>query len=397
MSKVKDSQFFYRDLLPLEPFANALQTELHTPIPEDWWVVVADVVESTEAVKAGNYKKVNTVSVACIAAVLNVNRDIGIPFIFGGDGATFSIPGILVQQVMSALRGAQKLSRESFGLELRAGLVKAEDLLKQGLWVNVGKVRLSSHMTYSTFSGRGWQEAERRVKTPGAADVILVHNEDRPAEARFEGFECRWQSVPSFNGHKLSLLIAAMSEDAKINLETYKNVYEKIHAIYGHERNYHPLRATQLKLTLSPGLLSHEWRVKSNQMNLMGKLKYFIKLLFLGIAGKYLFVRNLDTKAVKWSMYRNELVENTDFRKFDGIFKLVIDGSNSQADELESYLKSMFEKKLLVYGMHKSKDALITCLVQSYNGNHLHFVDGSDGGYTMAAQGLKQQLEFIKR
>ncbi len=138
-------------------------------------------------------------------------------------------------------------------------------------------------------------------------------------------------------------------------------------------------------------------RVKSNQMHLMGKFKYFVKLLFLGLAGKYLFARHLDTDVVKWSLYRDELVENTDFRKFDGIFKLVIDGSNSQAEELESYLKSMVEKKLLVYGMHKSKDALITCLVQSYNGNHLHFVDGSDGGYTMAAQGLKQQLEFIKR
>ncbi len=393
---MKDSQFFYRDLVPLESFSNALQTRLHTPVPEDWWIVVADVVESTEAVKAGNYKKVNTVSVACIAAVLNVNRDIGIPFIFGGDGATFSIPDILVQPVMSALRGAQKLSRESFDLELRVGLVKVKDLIKQGLSINVAKVRLSSQMTYSTFSGRGWEEAESRVKTPGAMGVMLVHDKDMPTEASFEGFECRWQSVPSFNGHKLSLLIAAMSEDANINLKTYHNVYEKIHAIYGNEGNYHPLRAAQLKLTLNPRLLSHEWRVKSNQMHLMGKFKYFVKLLFLGLAGKYLFARNLDTDAVKWSLYRDELVENTDFRKFDGIFKLVIDGSNSQADELESYLKSMFEKKLLVYGMHKSKDALITCLVQSYNGNHLHFVDGSDGGYTMAAQGLKQQLELIK-
>lgn len=394
---MKETHFFYRDLVPLESFSKALQTKHHSPIPLNWWVVVADVVGSTEAIEAGNYKKVNTVSVACIAAAVNVNRDIEIPFVFGGDGATFCVPDLLVQEVTSALRGAQKLSRKSFDLELRVGLVKVEDLIKQNFWVNVGKVRLSEHMTYSTFSGRGWEEAERRLKTPGAVGVILVHDEDKPAKARFDGFECRWQSVPSFNGHKLSLLIAAIAEDANINLKTYQNVYERIHAIYGHEENYHPLRATQLKLTLNPRLLSHEWRVKSNQMHLMGKLKYFIKLLFLGIAGKYLFARNLDTVAVKWSLYRDELVENTDFRKFDGVFKLIIDGNNSQADELESYLQSMFEKKLLVYGMHKSKDALITCLVQSYNGNHLHFVDGSDGGYTMAAKGLKQQLKLIKR
>jgi len=30
--------------------------------------------------------------------------------------------------------------------------------------------------------------------------------------------------------------------------------------------------------------------------------------------------------------------------------------------------------------------------VKSYKGNHIHFVDGSDGGYAMAAKGLKKQL-----
>jgi Protein of unknown function (DUF3095) len=35
----------------------------------------------------------------------------------------------------------------------------------------------------------------------------------------------------------------------------------------------------------------------------------------------------------------------------------------------------------------------MTCIVQSYNGNHLHFVDGSDGGYALAAHQLKQQLK----
>jgi hypothetical protein len=33
--------------------------------------------------------------------------------------------------------------------------------------------------------------------------------------------------------------------------------------------------------------------------------------------------------------------------------------------------------------------------VQSYNGNHLHFVDGSDGGYALAARELKKRLAAL--
>ncbi|MEQ1599907.1 MAG: DUF3095 family protein, partial [Methylotenera sp.] len=193
-----------------------------------------------------------------------------------------------------------------------------------------------------------------------------------------------------------SLLVAAMTDDTETNLKIYQDVYEKIHTIYGDVADYHPLRSNQMHLTLDPKLLGHEWRVRSSQSSVLGKLGYFINLLFLSLAGKYLFTRNLDTETVKWSQYRNELVENTDFRKFDGILKMVIDGSGSQADKLESYLKSKYEAKQLVYGMHKSQEALVTCLIQSYTGNHLHFVDGSDGGYAMAAEGLKQQLKLFK-
>ena len=46
--------------------------------------------------------------------------------------------------------------------------------------------------------------------------------------------------------------------------------------------------------------------------------------------------------------------------------------------------------------MHKSREALLTCIVFSYNGNHVHFVDGSDGGYAMAARGLKAQLKSLR-
>lgn len=394
---MKDNRHFYRELSSIETFSEAVEVNLHQALPHDWWVVVADVADSTCAIASGNYKKVNTVGVACIAAVINVDREINVPFVFGGDGAMFAIPDCMVKKVIVALRGAQKLSRDSFGLDLRVGLLSVSALAREKLPVNLAKIRLSHHLSYASLSGSGWEQVEQRVKLNISSGVTMVHIDYGVAEASFEGFECRWQGVPSFNGHKLSLLIAARADDADANCRIYQEIFDKIHAIYGDVADYHPLRSRLMQLTLNPKLLSHEWWVRSRHLSTWSKLGYVAKNVFQILAGKYFFSRNLDTEAVQWSHYRAELVENTDFRKFDGMLRMVIDSSDTQASALEEFLRSKYQSGQLVYGIHKSREALVTCLVQSYTGNHLHFVDGSDGGYAMAARALKQQLStFMK-
>ena len=67
--------------------------------------------------------------------------------------------------------------------------------------------------------------------------------------------------------------------------------------------------------------------------------------------------------------------------------------TDAQYQDLREYLEGQHREHLLVYGMHRSREALLTCIVFSYNGNHVHFVDGSDGGYAIAARGLKAQLK----
>ena len=90
-------------------------------------------------------------------------------------------------------------------------------------------------------------------------------------------------------------------------------------------------------------------------------------------------------------------MENADFRKFDGVLRMVMDGSDAQYQRLRAYLEGQHREGRLVYGMHRSREALLTCIVFSYNGNHVHFVDGSDGGYAMAARELKAQLKSLQR
>lgn len=391
-----DSRDFYQQLPTLTAFPEALQAELHQPLPADWWVLVADVVDSTRAIEAGHYKAVNTIGVACIAALLNIDRKLALPYAFGGDGATFALPPAILPAAESALRGTVKLARESFGLKLRVGLVPVAALQAQGFWLKLAKVRLSEAVTQACFSGRGWEEAERQVKAAGVGNVRRIEEgAGLPADADFSGFECRWRSVDSFNGHKLALLVTALDHQAEARQQTYQAVLDAIHRIYGDEQQHHPLRPGQLQLTLNPMALEPEWQVRTHQQNPLARLRYFCGLIIKAVAGRWLFWRAGLGSNSHWGRYRAELVDNSDFRKFDGVLRMVIDGNDQQYEALSRTLAEMHAQGHLAYGLHQSPQALLTCLVHSYTGEHVHFVDGSNGGYAMAARGLKQQLASL--
>jgi hypothetical protein len=59
---------------------------------------------------------------------------------------------------------------------------------------------------------------------------------------------------------------------------------------------------------------------------------------------------------------------------------------------MQSFLENKFEQARLGYGMHITNAAVITCMVFRYQHEHIHFVDGSNGGYVMASQQLKERM-----
>ncbi len=65
----------------------------------------------------------------------------------------------------------------------------------------------------------------------------------------------------------------------------------------------------------------------------------------------------------------------------------------AEADHIESILAAARGQNLVDYGLHRASTALVTCFVSSTeDGRHVHFIDGADGGYTLAVQRLKVQI-----
>jgi hypothetical protein len=67
--------------------------------------------------------------------------------------------------------------------------------------------------------------------------------------------------------------------------------------------------------------------------------------------------------------------------------------NTGERSKLEDYLKDKHAQGKLCYGLHITNRALMTCLVFERMGSQVHFVDAADGGYAMAAVGLKKQLK----
>lgn len=117
----------------------------------------------------------------------------------------------------------------------------------------------------------------------------------------------------------------------------------------------------------------------------------------LSLFGKALLMTGKVGGSFDGANYKSDFLKNTDHRKFDEALRMVLDLSNEQSDALQSMLKALHEDSQLAYGTHESDEALLTCMVGGYDGDHIHFVDGADGGYALASKPLKAQLKALQR
>jgi len=366
------------------------EARFYANAPEEWLVVITDVRGSTRAIDEGRYRDVNALGVASIVALRNALPDLELPYVFGGDGATLLLPGERRAECEAALRGVKKIASSTFDLELRVGIVPVFELVRAGCPVRVGRFRVSPHVRLAMFSGSGFSRAERWVKSAADGPRFAVSDEG-PSAASLEGFECRWQPVKSRRGRIASLIVMALSEDDAERARIYRHT---IHALEGalEEDAGHPISLGGLRLGAIFGDFSIEARVRSgvkagpeyDAAHGLAHKKSLIGRTLIGVRSR---AGGFDGAA-----YPAELVQNTDFRKFDEALRMVLDVSEEQLGVVREELERERRRGEIVYGVHTAPSALITCFVKAYAGDHVHFVDGANGGYALAARELKKQL-----
>jgi len=91
--------------------------------------------------------------------------------------------------------------------------------------------------------------------------------------------------------------------------------------------------------------------------------------------------------------YRRDVVINADYRKVSGMLRLILDCTPAQADDIERALCDMQRQGKLHFGTHRAREAIMTCVTPNVdNHEHVHFIDGGDGGLYLAARALKERM-----
>jgi hypothetical protein len=371
---------FYRELPSFADFSTLPQAAF-TPVPAEWVVFITDVIGSTAAIEAGRYKDVNTIGAASVSTVLHeLGSDF--PYVFGGDGATLVVPAVLRQRVERVLLRLASLAQHRFDLGLRVGAVSIAELQKDGCTVEVARHELAAGRCVALFRGGGLQRAEQLIK--GDAERYACRDGDQGA-SELTGLSCRWNRIPASRGVALSLLVEARGDGAA---STYGRVLDALAQQFGGGVDQaNPVQLAMMQYRSRASCARDERRYHSRF-----SFSYAWRMFEICVA-VVLFGWGVANLLPGMRRYRRAMRLHADHRKFDDMLRMVVDCSPEQADAIERFLTTEHEAGAVCFGLHRATACLMTCYVEALGpGQHIHFIDGDDGGYALAAKQLKAQL-----
>jgi hypothetical protein len=376
-----DGTRFYDKIPVFNRFSSLMDPALYQALPDDWVLGLADVVQSTRAIKENRYKAVNMAGAAVIAAVTNALGSREFPFVFGGDGASFAVPPDAAELAREALATTATWVSEQLELTLRVALVSVRTVRERGADVQVARFGASKNVAYAMFSGGGLAWAEAAMKrgefavTPAPAGAI----------PDLAGLSCRFSEIPALRGVILSLLVMP---PAAGNSEAFRAVIGEILELVE--------ASPDAARPVPPGGPAFRWPPKGIELEARAwrsgwPLSLRRAFLFaFTLMGYFVMNYKIPIGGFVPKIYLNDLVENSDFRKYDDGLRMVIDCTPALADSIEQKLAVAQAAGTARYGLHRQQAAMMTCFTPSVlRTDHVHFIDGAHGGYALAALALK--------
>jgi hypothetical protein len=376
-----DSNGFYERVPVFDRFSEIADPARYQPLPDDWHLGLADVVQSTKAIRENRYKAVNMAGASVIAAVANALGNREFPFVFGGDGASFAVPPADAALARETLAATAAWVRDELSLNLRVALIPVADVRQHGLAVDIARFAPSPDVSYAMFSGGGIAWAEAAMKR-GAYAIAPGPPGARPD---LSGLSCRFSEIPAVRGTIMSLLVVpAVSPDA-----TYRDFIARlVELIESSPDVSRPVPDGAGDLRWPPEGLELEVRATRRAG---GSLLLRRAAVLIATAISYCVLRfNIKVGSFVPTTYLRQLRDNSDFRKYDDALRMVLDCTPALVRAIEARLAAAASAGIVRYGIHQQDRAMMTCFTPSaFRNDHVHFIDGALGGYALAASALK--------
>jgi hypothetical protein len=381
---MSDNQDHFYTNLPVNKiplYQLLVDNQLFKEVPIDWCVIITDIKNSTSAVNSGLHENVNLIATGSIVTVLNIafKANISVPFFFGGDGATFIVPPRIVDDVMKSLLKYRDNTLQNFNLDLRAGIVAVDEIYKKGHTLKISRFSSSETFSIPIILGDGLAYAEQIIK---GDDYLLSGHNTASDEIDLSGMQCRWDKIePPENSEEVVTLIV-IAQNCEKQAGVFSKVIRHLDQVYGSAEKRQPISVSKLIFRTSFNSLGQEMKHR------FGKIKIFelIKSWLINIYG-YIYFRTQSGKK-----YLKQLVEMSDTLVIDGRINTVITGTEKQRLTLQNELNKLEKGGEILYALYVSGESIMSCYVRDLEDDHIHFVDGAEGGYTQAAGILKQKI-----
>ncbi len=382
MSRESDAAF-YSAIPVFGDFGRLMEPSLYRPLPDGWLIGIADIVRSTDAIADRRYKAVNMAGAAVIAAMTNAMKLRDFPFVFGGDGASFAVAAADREIAERALSETAAWVEEALHLTMRIALVPVEAIRAEGFDVRVARYAPSPHVSYAMFEGGGLKWADAAMKR----GAFTVPQAPRGSHPDLTGLSCHFSEIMSARGVMLSILVVPHGDDTSAFRAVIDNMLALVEMSPEGGRPIPPQGPPRRWPSPGADYVARAWR--------RGPLWGRRIMASLGALWLVVMARSpvrIGRYAVR--TYLRQVVENSDFRKYDDGLRMVIDCPPQTATAIEKLLTRAADAGTIHYGLHRQDAALMTCFTLAAAGaGHFHFVDGARGGYASAAVALKAAMK----
>ena len=324
----------------------------------------------------------NTLGAATISVLQKSLGTFHFPFVFGGDGATALIHESDLEKATRSLVSLRELAKMQFAMNLRIGIIPVAKVYQAQQNIEVAKFFMNPQKSIAMIRGGGLSWADEKIKAEPEKYGVKATSQGRQS---LEGLSCRWQPLQSKRGQVLTLLVKPALDQDHIIL---KLIIEKMNEIFQNNFNRaSPIQNDHMKYKSFIQCLRDEWNYESQHLSLS-----FAKRVFSILISQWAFKFKLPIFFDSES-YKGSISTHSDYRKFDDILRMVVDCTNHEIASIEDFINTLHKSGKIFYGTHFSDHSIMTCLVENLQqGGHIHFIDGGDGGYAMAAKQLKEQV-----
>ncbi len=341
---------FYSGIPVFDDFGRLMEPSFYRPLPDGWLIGTADIVRSTEAIANQRYKAVNMAGAAVIAAMTNAMELRDFPFVFGGDGASFAVAAADRKIAERALAETAAWVKEALDLTMRVALIPIEAIRAEGLDVSVARYAPSPNVSYAMFEGGGLKWADAAMKR----GAFPVPQAPRGSHPDLTGLSCHFSEITSARGVMLSILVVPHGDDTS----AFRAVIERMLALVEMSPEGGrpiPLQGPPRRWP-SPGAdyVARAWR--------RGPLWWRRGVVSLGVMWMVIMSYSpIRIGRYASRTYLRQVVENSDFRKYDDGLRMVIDCTAQTAGAIEKLLARAAEAGTIRYGLHRQDAALMTC------------------------------------